>query len=249
MRKRIWTAITGLLIATCAVVAAKPSYLTLERGAIRDFGGPKNAPIAVTFFSGDMGFRSGMNSKIAEALVARGIPVMGFSSIHYFERHRTRAEADAIVTNALRQTMARTGTQRVILLGRSYGADIVATVTPDLPADLRSHVAAVALLVPGQSVYFRADPLGIAYLGKPDAKPLATLSAFRDAPIVCIYGEEEDDSLCPPLADAGAHVQALPGGHFLKHDNDRVISSLMNELHAAVPAIAAEPDDMRATAS
>lgn len=249
MRKRIWTAITSLLIATCAVVAAKPSYLTLERGAIRDFGGPKGAPIAVTFFSGDMGFRSGMNSKIAEALVERGIPVMGFSSIHYFERHRTREQADAIVADALRTTMARTGAQRVILLGRSYGADIVATTTPDLPSDLRSHISAVALLVPGQSVYFRADPLGLAYLGTPDAKPLAALSAFKGAPIVCIYGEEEDDSLCPPLAEAGANVQALPGGHFLKHDNVRVISTLVNALHAAVPAIAAEPDDMRSTSS
>ena len=143
----------------------------------------------------------------------------------------------------MRETLARTGAKRVVLLGRSYGADIVATTTPDLPADLRARLSAVAMLVPGQSVYFRADPLGFAYMGTPDAKPLAALSAFKDAPLVCLYGTQEEDSLCPPLAKMGAHVLALPGGHFMKHQTAPVIAALLRELHAVEPAIPATTDD------
>ena len=63
---------------------------------------------------------------------------VGVSSPVTFGSRRTRAEADAIVANAIRTAMARTGAERVLLMGQSFGADIVSAIAPDLPADLRA---------------------------------------------------------------------------------------------------------------
>lgn len=237
-RGRLARVILLVLGAAAAMALAAP---TLEGGAVRDFGGPASAPVAIAFFSGDMGFRFGMSGKVGKGLAARAIPVIGFSSPRYFGQHRSRAEADRIVADAVRLTLARTGAQRVVLMGQSYGADIVATTAPDLPPDLRARLAAVAMIVPAQTVYFRADPLGFAYHGEPDARPLDALLRFDSAPLVCIYGLEEKDSLCPPLTGTGIHVAGLPGGHFLHHDADRLLVTLVTQLQAADPTIMAEP--------
>ena len=222
-----------MLIGALAVMAAaNPSSLSLESSAVRDFGGHRGAPVAVAFFSGDMGFHFGMSGDLAQALADRGMPVIGFSSPKYFGRHRSRAEADAIVADAVRLTLARTGARRLVLVGQSYGADIIATVAADLPPELRARLAAVAMVVPAQSVYFRADPLGFAYRGTPDARPLDTIGRIDAGRLVCIYGVEEEDSLCPPLAARGVAVAGLPGGHFMHHDSDRVVATLLTLLHA-----------------
>ncbi|MCI4589386.1 virulence factor [Sphingobium sp. BYY-5] len=242
-----WFMAAALLIILLTVAAmATP---VLKGSAIRDFGGAKGAPVAVAFFSGDMGFDFGMSGKVGEAIARRGIPVIGFNSAKYFSKHHSRAEVDGIVADAIRLTLARSGARRIVLMGQSYGADMVATVAPDLPPDLKARLAAVAMIVPAQTVYFRADPLGFAYRGTPDAQPLEAIRRFDAAPLVCIYGLEEEDSLCPPLLDAGAHVTGLPGGHFLHHDSRRLSDTLLNQLQAADPTILMTGASVPVTAS
>ncbi|WP_340265952.1 AcvB/VirJ family lysyl-phosphatidylglycerol hydrolase [Sphingobium mellinum] len=232
--RRLWLWAVMLVGALAIVAAANPSSLSLENNAVRDFGGRRNGPLAVAFFSGDMGFHFGMSGDLAERLAATGLPVIGFSSPKYFGQHRSRAEAGRIVADGLRLTLARTGARRVVLVGQSYGADIVATAASALPPDLRARLAAVAMVVPAQSVYFRADPLGFAYRGTPDARPLDTIGEIGARRLVCIYGLEEEDSLCPPLVALGAHVAGLPGGHYMHHDSSRVGDTLLALLRASL---------------
>lgn len=97
-----------------------------------------------------------------------------------------------------------------------------------MPADLRAKVAGIILVLPGDTVYFRADPTGYAYTGQ---LATTTASALTWAPLTCIYGVEEKDSLCPKLKVPGATVIAMPGGHKnLRHD----AQGLLNHVLAAV---------------
>jgi type IV secretory pathway VirJ component len=227
-----------LLLALAAINA--PALHLLGSDPIRLFPAenrhsPARPKVAAVFLSGDMGFNFGMGTHIAEAVATRGVPVVGISSPVVFARHRTRAEADAVVEGAIRFALARTGAEKILLMGQSYGADIVATVAPDLPPDLRSRILAIDLTVPAQTVYFRADPSTLAYLGKPDARPMAALRALRWAPVVCVYGREEKDSLCPTLTGAAARIVGLPGNHHLNHDRARVEATTLAALRAVAP--------------
>lgn len=231
-----------LLIAVLALVAinapalgllgSDPILLFPARGAHAS-GRPK---VAAVFLSGDMGFNFGMSAHIAQAVAERGIPVVGVSSPVVFARHHTRAEADAVVEGAVRLALARTGADKILLMGQSYGADIVATTAPDLPPDLRARILAIDLTVPAQTVYFRADPSTLAYIGQPDARPMAALRALRWTPVVCVYGREEVGSLCPVLRGATARVIGLPGNHHLEHDRERVAATTLAALRAVAPA-------------
>ena len=88
-------------------------------------------------------------------------------------------------------------------------------------------------VVPAQTVYFRSDPTGILYHGTPDARPAAAMRTLNWAPVLCIYGRDEEESLCPMLRGSHAQVVGLPGGHFLHHDDQLVIATILATLRMA----------------
>lgn len=226
----------GALIAGLLVLLGlgAPSLHLIDSRSLRLYDdGTQHPSVVAVYISGDMGLRFGLGSKVVPALAAHGIPVVGVSSPVNFGTRKTREQVDAIVANAIRTALATTGARRVILMGQSFGADMVSATAPDLPADLRARIAAISVVVPAQTVYFRSDPTGILYHGTPDARPTAAMRALRWAPVICIYGREEADSLCPTLRGTPAQVVGLPGGHFLHHDDPLVIATILATLRVA----------------
>lgn len=232
-RTRVRGAIGILVVSALALVLTNaPALHLLGSDPIRIFpASRRSSSVVAVMLSGDMGFNHGMSGDVARAIAGHGVPVFGIASPVVFAHHRSKAEALAIVTQTVRSALAHTGAQRAILLGHSFGADIVATIVPRLPADLLARLDAVVLTVPARDVYFRADPSGLAYIGRPDAQPAPPLKAFRGLPVTCIYGLQETDSLCPQLAGSGAHVVGLPGTHYLMHDHARLERVVLNALH------------------
>jgi len=233
------------ILGVLAAVLAVAGLICTNASALHLFGSVptriypaqgKPLPIAAVMVSGDMGFGHGMSLHFAQALAQRGVTVVGVVAPYVFAQHRTLPQARYAVEHAMLRAMQLTGAQSLILVGQSYGADIVATVAPQLPASLMRHVAAIDLMVPGRYVYFRADTSGLAYLGKPDALPAAALNQTRKRPLVCIYGVEEDDSLCP-LVTRPAKVIGLPGGHHLEHNHELLVETALGALHAYVPEL------------
>jgi type IV secretory pathway VirJ component len=234
-RIAIWSAAVLAVALLIASVAPRLGLLGSAPFLIYPAHG-RRLPIAAVLMSGDIGFTGGMSAHVGEALAQRGMTVVGVSSPAVFGRRRTPDEALAVVEQAIHMAMRITGAPRVVLVGQSYGADIMATVLPRLPPGLLARVEAIDLLVPGRDVYFRADPLGLEYMGEPDAHPANGLLAMRGPPMICIWGVEETDSLCPQLKGA-ATIIGLPGNHHLHHDHVRLIAAAMGGLHKVVPAI------------
>jgi type IV secretory pathway VirJ component len=229
----------GVVLAIAAALltlAAMAGFF--DRDPIRLFGdfGRGRVPVVALFFSGDLGLRFGMGPHVTQALAARGIPVMGVNSPTVFGRHRSRAEVDRVIADAVRGALARAHADRVVLIGQSFGSDVLGTGAARLPADLRAKVAAIVLVVPGQTVFFRADPTDLSYRGTPDARALDAARTLSWAPLTCIYGVRETDSLCPLLAAPVTRI-ALPGGHFLNNDPHRLIATIIAALRPVLPGI------------
>lgn len=235
-------AVALAVAAAIAILFASAGFFDTDPLHVFPPRGPRR-PIGVVYFSGDMGLRYGMGGPTATALAAHGIAVLGVQSSTLFAGRHDRDYVDGVVADAVREGLATTGTQRLVLIGQSYGADILQTGLAALPADLRTRIAGVVLIVPGDSVYFRADPSGLAYRGPPDSVATTTAATIDWAPLTCIHGRAETDSLCPNLQMsnlrmAKLHVVAMPGGHFLHRDS----AALATRVLAAVTA-ASDPKD------
>ena len=194
-----------------------------------------NSTYVALYLSGDMGLRFGIGSYVSVALSAHGIPVYGLNSPTAFATRQTRAQLDEIVAKAAREALARTGATKLILIGQSFGADILQTGLANFPETLRKQVAAVVLVVPGRAVYFRADPTSIYYRGTPDSLGSTTGARIDWVPLTCIYGAQEGDSLCPGLNQDNATVIRLPGGHFLRNDHVLLNRMILAAIGSAAP--------------
>ncbi|VXC55423.1 AcvB/VirJ family lysyl-phosphatidylglycerol hydrolase [Sphingomonas sp. 8AM] len=222
--RRNWFAIVAGAVAGMALL------LIGTIGALGYFGGPvlRAYPAAVPtrrpergtqvlFLSGDMGLNAGMGPRLIAALTAGGLPVLGFNSLTAFGTRRTPAEAAATVATAVARAERMPGVSRVVLIGQSFGADMLQYASARLPRSLRPEVAQVILLVPGNSLLFKASPGGI-WDGAPDAPAVPSARRIDWTPLTCIQGAEEHASLCPSIRGINIRRIVLPGGHFMNYD-------------------------------
>ena len=185
---------------------------------------------AIVMLSGDMGNRTGMTPKIAARLHARGYAIVTVNSLTYFSSRRTAQDAAQLIRTAMARAMKLGKTGRVVLIGQSFGADMLHAGLAQLSADARRPIQAVVLVVPGEDIIFRASPIELAGLEIPDQRAWPTASQLNSAPVTCIHGADEAGSLCPELRMPNVRRITLPGGHRLKSD-DRALEA------AILPAI------------
>jgi len=229
-----WKRWAAALIALLAAIAFGVYWSAgfLDRDPVHLYGMPERpgtAPVAAVFLSGDMGMRYGMGSHVVEALAGAGVPVYAVASSTAFAHRQTHAEVQALLDHAIREASRRSGAARIVVIGQSFGADMARVAMASLPAELRSRVAALVLVVPGTTAYFRADPLGFAYIGAPDADA-ASAKKLDWLPVTCIRGADETDSLCPTLLAPNVRRITLPGGHFLRMDHDLLVRTVFAAL-------------------
>ncbi|WP_230481558.1 virulence factor [Sphingomonas sp. Leaf21] len=220
-----------LLVGAASILLYSGSYFDRDPFTRYPAAG-RPQPILVLSLSGDMGLRYGMSGVVARDLGQHGIAVLGVNSPVLFRKRRTREQVDALIADLIRRAASEAGDRRLVLLGQSYGADMLQTGLARLPADLRAQVSSLILVVPGKTAYFRSDPSGIAYMGRPDSIAASTANRLDWLPLTCIYGVEERDSLCPLLKLPNAHVVAMPGGHYLNHDDAALNAHILAAVRA-----------------
>jgi type IV secretory pathway VirJ component len=121
-------------------------------------------------------------------------------------------------------------TDHVVLIGQSFGADMLHAGLAQFSPAARAPIRSVVLVVPGEDVIFRASPIELAGLEIPDQRAYPTASRLRWVPLTCIHGADEAGSLCPELRMPNVRRITLPGGHRLNLD-DRALEA------AILPAI------------
>jgi type IV secretory pathway VirJ component len=220
-----------------SLLLAFAAFLYFSRPLFTDISPARpRGRFAAVIVSGDMGFRTGMSPLIAARLAEAGVPVTGVNSLGFAIQSRTAAQISNMLAVVIEHVLARSGRKRVILIGQSYGADLVHQGVPKLPAALRSKLAGVVLVVPTRTIYDSISPLEFFEWRAPDADALTTARTLSWLPVICIYGARERDSICPPLNSPNVRRVRLPGDHYLNHDPDRLFAAIARSV-AALPSL------------
>jgi type IV secretory pathway VirJ component len=164
--------------------------------------------------SGDGGWRD-LDKTIADDLQRDGVPVVGLDSLRYFWSKKTPEQIANVVAALMETFMAKWNTDKVALIGYSFGADVMPFVYNQLPENLRDHVTLIALLGFSKTADFEITVRG--WLGEPpgtDAIPtLPEADKISSRLIQCFYGSEEGDTACPALASRGVDTYKRNGAH------------------------------------
>jgi type IV secretory pathway VirJ component len=200
------------------VARPRPQSLTLaaiegrldKLGLPLEYRWPAHEPIAyVIFFSGDGGWAA-LDEAVASNLAARGIAVVGVSSLRYFWRAKTPAQ----VGDLLRSLVAALG-KPVFAGGYSFGAEVVPVALREARSSGRVAVNGLVLVGPGPSASFEIDPLDwVRAPATNSATRVGTAVRETGLPTLCVMGADEEDSGCHSLGNAAlVRVETLPGAH------------------------------------
>ncbi|MGB8425942.1 MAG: AcvB/VirJ family lysyl-phosphatidylglycerol hydrolase, partial [Desulfobacterales bacterium] len=167
--------------------------LPLQEVAAR---GPASDRMAV-FWSGDGGWAD-LDKEVSGHLAARGVAVVGVNSLQYFWTRRTPDQIAKDLERIIGHYTALWHKEKVALIGYSFGADILPFAAARLSEAVKSRVVLMALLGPGLETDFEfhfGDWLGSRPEGARPTKP--EVLKLADTRLLCIFGEKEQESLCP----------------------------------------------------
>jgi type IV secretory pathway VirJ component len=192
--------------------------------------------------SGDGGWRD-LDKTMALALQKDGVSVIGIDSLRYFWGEKTPQQTANDLARVIRAYNARWHTSHVALVGYSFGADVMPFAYNRLPDAVREQVSYVSLMGFSPAADFQIRVTG--WLGMPASdKALKVRPEFDKLPpamVQCIYGEKEEDTLCPQLTKTGIEVVKLPGDHHFGGDYDALARRILAGWRKQIAARQANP--------
>jgi type IV secretory pathway VirJ component len=162
--------------------------------------------------SGDGGW-AGIDQDIAAALTAKGIAVVGLDSLRYYWTARTPQGIAADTDRLIRYYLAHFGKKRVLLIGYSQGADVMPFAVNRLPAPTKAVVSLMAILGMSEHALFEFHVSSWIADDNSGPETLPEVNRISGMPVLCIYGEDEHDSLCPKLDPKKFNIVKVKGGH------------------------------------
>jgi type IV secretory pathway VirJ component len=179
-------------------------------------GVPQSDEFAIVM-SGDGGW-AGIDQDIAAALATAGIPVVGLDSLRYYWTARTPEGLAADTDKLIRYYLAHFNKKRVLLIGYSQGADVLPFAVNRLPAATRASVALAAILGMSEHALFEFHVSSWIADSNSGRATLPEVDRIAGMPVLCIYGADEHDSLCPKLDPNKIIVVEVKGGHHFDGD-------------------------------
>ncbi|MGB8933180.1 MAG: AcvB/VirJ family lysyl-phosphatidylglycerol hydrolase, partial [Anaeromyxobacteraceae bacterium] len=185
--------------------------------------------------TGDGGW-AGIDRELAAAVAANGLPVVGLDSLKYFWTRRTPESFAADLGRIIEHYAAALGRPNVALIGYSRGADVLPAATALLAGGPRARVKVLALLGPGRAAEFELHVADFISSGSGGRPILPDVERLAGTPVLCLYGRDEGESLCPLIRSRpGARLVELDGGHHFGGDYGAVAREVVRSLAGGAP--------------
>jgi type IV secretory pathway VirJ component len=197
---------------------------------------PERPQLAV-MLSGDGGWAL-LDRAVTAELAKNGLPTLGWDSLSYFWKARQPAEVALDLEQVLRQYLERWQKERIVLVGYSFGADVLPAVINRLPPALRERIDLVVFLglSPYASFEFKLSNWISDAPDQGDQPIQPQIEKMAGLKRLCIYGLEEDDALCPKLGTLGVIINPMPGDHHFDEDYPGVAKRILDQLPPAQTA-------------
>lgn len=185
------------------------------------------AQYVAVLYSGDGGWRD-IDKSIGEWLQTQGVHVIGVDSLRYFWSER-KPEDIARDTAVLLKKADSSGKLPIAILGYSFGADTFPFAWKYLEPALQNRIRMVGLLGVSTTTSFQISVQG--WLGfEGEQKTLSAILSIPQDRVVCVYGEDEEDTACTADALKGADIMKISGGHHFDGNYEALAQALLQKM-------------------
>lgn len=186
-------------------------------------------------YSGDGGWRD-IDKQVGDLLQQQGIPVVGVDSLRYFWSERQPQETADDLHKIVALYGKRWNVKHVMLIGYSFGADVLPRTFNLLPKEDQNRVRQVTLMAVSPQVDYKISVLGWlgATASNGSGNPADDIARINPQLVQCIYGTEEEDDVCPTLTNTGVEIIAIEGGHHFDEDYPALVKRILDGLDRRV---------------
>ena len=175
-------------------------------------------------YSGDGGWAD-IDRQLGEELSKRGVAVVGVDSLKYFWRRKDPIAAAEDLERIIAHYSAAWGKKRIVLVGYSFGADVLPFLWSNLSTASRAKVSHMALLAMSADASFEITVGG--WVGVEPSEAEATGPAVKlvsGTHVFCVQAGEDTDDPCPTL---DIDALKLPGDHHFDRDYKKLAGLIL----------------------
>lgn len=215
--------ITALFIAILSGLALLAQASDLP---VKEWTSPASTPF-ILYISGDGGFNS-FSAGLCTIINKQGFAITAINAKSYFWNKKTPEKATNDISDYLDKQFQNRKNQQLVLVGYSFGADVMPFIVNRLPAVLKNKLLSVLLLSPSTSTDFEIhwlDMLGNSKKRSMDV--VAEINKLGLVKTVTIFGDDETGFTVQNIKLKNYTNENLPGSHHFDGNTDEVARMLI----------------------
>jgi type IV secretory pathway VirJ component len=168
---------------------------------------------------------------IAKGLAAKGIPVVGLDSLHYFWKQKTAEQTAADFNRILNHYNVLWKRNEVVVIGYSFGADVLPFILNRIPEESLQKIKVITFLGLSSTADFQFHLTDWIATRKRSTSQMVRpeVEKLHGKKMLCFYGTEDDDALCGKLDPGLAKAVPIQGGHRFGKGYQPIVDAIVQE--------------------
>jgi len=180
----------------------------------------------VMYITGDGGWNK-FSKNLATSLAGKGYPVVALNAAKYFWDKKTPAKTASDISRLMTYYQRTWKRKNVLLVGYSFGADVMPFVYNLLNKEQASQIVNISLLSPSAKTDFEIHLMVMLGGSSGGESVTAAINKITNKPITLIFGEDEDDFPAKELTIRNYTSIKLSGGHHYDGDEVTVCNTIL----------------------
>lgn len=197
---------------------------------VKEWLGNSHDKPLIFYISGDGGFNK-FSTALCESFSKKGYDVCALNARSYFNNKKTPEQTTRDIQNYLNAKTGARKNKKVVLIGYSFGADVLPFVLTRLPKNMLDNLAASVMMASSGTTDFEihwADILGGN--NKRDMDVLTEINKLSVDNLIIINGSDDEDLALNKISLKKYTHEVLPGGHHFDGDTDQIINVILNHI-------------------
>ncbi len=204
------------------------SFANAESFPVREWTTFAHDKPLLFYLSGDGGLNK-FSITLCDKLNKKGYDVVALNSKSYFWDKKTPQQTASDINNYLIKRLAGRKNQQVVLIGYSFGADVVPFIISRLPKDMHEKLLVSYLMASSGNTDFEihwSDIFGENTKRSMDV--VSELNKLLNDKIVIVTASDDKHLPANEIKLRRYTREVLPGGHHFDGDTDEIVKVILN---------------------
>lgn len=183
----------------------------------------------VIYITGDGGWNK-FSKNLATSLAGKGYSVVSLNAAKYFWAKKTPVKTATDISRLITYYQRSWKRKNILLVGYSFGADVMPFVYNLLSKEQASQVININLLSASAKTDFEIHLMVMLGGSSEGESVTAAINKIAKKPLTLIFGEDENDFPAKELTIKNYTIIKLSGGHHYDGDEETVANSILKQV-------------------